>query len=207
MIARPEVLYPEVTARNDSTRGATIRPDGKLFFASGPDLYRADLVRPDAALTAFRGMGEDAITSFLATGDELFAGTRSGRVLRWSQSDPGTPRELHVRKADAIYMLKVAELFGDPHLLLGAKEHGITAVSLVDGRTFDFRAQDQIRWVDGASDYVFGVSRDGYAIHVFEAGRTDREAFLLRTADKLQDIWVEKERMAVAPGAPGSAVA
>jgi hypothetical protein len=194
LLARPERLFEHATARNESTRGAIVSADGKLLFASGADIFRADLVRPDAELVAFRGR-EDAITTFVASDDELFAGTRSGRVVRWSLSDPSTPRELNVRKAEPIYMIKVAELNGDAHLLIGAKEHGLTAVSLEDGRAFDFRAQDQIRWVDGASDYVFGVARSGYAIHVFEASRLDQEAYTIRVVEKLQDIWVQKERL------------
>lgn len=194
LLARPEQLFEQVTARNESTRGAIVSADGKLFFASGADIFRADLVRPDADLAAFRGSA-DPITTFVASADELFAGTRGGRVVRWSQSDPATPRELNVRKAEPIYMIKIAELHGDPHLLIGAKEHGLTAVSLEDGRAVDFRAPEQIRWVDGASDYVFGVARGGYAIHVFEASRLDEAAYTIRVPDKLQDIWVQKERI------------
>jgi hypothetical protein len=193
LFGRPEQLFEGVTGRNESTRGVSVSPDGKLYFASGPDVWRADLVRPAAEVVRFRG-GEDAITSFALSRDEVFAGTRGGRILRWSLSDPASPRELPVRKAEAIYMVKVAELGGDPHLLVGAKEHGVTAVSIEDGRTFDFRAKDQIRWVDGASDFVFGVSRCGYTIHVFDAARTVEEAFTIRVAERLQDIWVEKER-------------
>jgi hypothetical protein len=192
-LGAPEQLYSVITGRHDSTRGALVTADGKLFFASGPDVFRADLVKPDADVLAFRG-GEDSITAFAATRDEVLAGTKGGRVLRWSLSDPGSPRELSVRKAEPIYMLKVAELAGEDHVLIGAKDHGVTAISLGDGRSFDFRARDQIRWVDGASDFVFGVSRGGYSIHVWEAGRLDGEAFEVRTPDRLQDLFVHKER-------------
>lgn len=195
MLARPEPLFESVTRGNESTRGAVTTADGKLYFASGDSVWRADLLRPTNEVARFRG-ADEAITTFVLSRDELFAGTRAGRIVRWSLSDPGSPRELNVRKAEPIYMLKVAELHGDPHLLIGAKEHGLTAVSLEDGRAFDYRAHDQIRWVDGASDYVFGVSRGGYAIHVFEAARLEGEAFTIRVPDKIQDIAVQKEPIA-----------
>src|SRR5205085_7972585 len=107
----------------------------------GADVFRTDLLRPDVDLVAYRGR-DDPITTFIASRDELFAGTRGGRILRWSLSDPASPRELNVRKAEPIYMLKVAELNGEDHLLLGAKDHGLTAVSLADGRATDFRASE-----------------------------------------------------------------
>jgi len=188
-----EPLFEAVTSRNDSTRGAHVSNDGKLYFASGSEVFRADLVRPDQELAAFRGAG-DSITTLVTTATEVIAGTRGGRILRWSATDPTAPRELHIRKAEAIYMLKIAELDGREHLLVGAKDHGLTAVSLETGRALDFRSKEQIRWVDGASDLVFGVSRSGYVIHVWEAGRPEAEAFELRVADRLQDIFVQKER-------------
>jgi hypothetical protein len=150
-----EPLFPEVTGRNDATRGVYVTPMGKLYFSSGPDVYRHDLLHRERALVRFRGTG-GSVTGFLTTKHEVFAGTRGGRVLRWSMDDPGSPRELNVRKASPIYMLRVAELEGTQHLMVGAKEHGVTAVALEDGRAIDFRAPDQIRWVDGASDLVFG---------------------------------------------------
>ncbi len=197
-IGRGEPLFAHVTGGHDSTRGVTILPDGKLFFASGPDLFRSDLVRPEDQPTTFRGLDE-SITAFVVTREEVFGGTKAGRILRWSMSDPGSPREQTVRKSEPIFMLRIAEIGGAPHLVVGAKEHGLTAVSLEDGRAVDYRGKDQIRWVDGASDYVYGVSRGGYAIHVWEAGRLDAEAFVLRVSDRLQDLWVRKEALRAVP--------
>ncbi|MHC4390803.1 MAG: hypothetical protein ACYS22_05725, partial [Planctomycetota bacterium] len=89
-IVRPESMFAHITDSNESTRGVTVSPDGKLYFASGDAIYRADLVQADPSLVGFRGAG-DAITAFVTSDDELFAGTRAGRVLRWSFSDPGSP--------------------------------------------------------------------------------------------------------------------
>ncbi len=197
LMKTPEHLHEAATARHESTRGAHVTADGKLWFASGPDVFRTDLVRPQDDLVIFRGRDEP-ITSFVVSSDETFAGTRGGRILRWSHGDPRSPRELNVRKAEPIYMLKVAELGGEDHVLVGAKEHGVTAVSLADGRTQEFRASDQIRWVDGGSDFVYGVSRSGYTIHVWEADRPDAEAFELRVPDRLQDVHTHKEPLRVA---------
>jgi hypothetical protein len=197
-----EPLFQAVTGRHDSTRGALATADGKLYFASGPHVYRADLLRPTADLVAFQG-GEDSLTTFVVTATEVIGGTRGGRILRWSMSDPGAPRELHVRKAEPIYMLKVAEVEGEDHLLVGAKDHGVTAVSLASGRAVDYRAKDQIRWVEGASDFLFGVSRSGYAIHVWDPARLEAEQFELRVPDRLQDVHAQKERAAAS--APVSA--
>jgi hypothetical protein len=196
-IQRPQALFPEVTSRYDSTRGVTVSDRGRLFFAAGPNIYAHDLVRPDRPLVVFRGTDE-SITAFVKTRDEVFAGTRRGRVLRWSVEDPGSPRALHVRKANPIFMLRTAELYGDAHLLIGAKEHGLTAVSLEDGRSLDYRSPDQIRWVDGASDHLYGVTRGGYAIHVWEAGRIEEPAFTLQAPERIQDLFVDKHALATA---------
>ncbi len=193
-VARGARLFDDVTARNESTRGATITADGKLWFASGSDVYRHDLLRPSSELVLYRGT-EDSITALVVSRNEVFAGTKGGRILRWSHSDPGSPREFNVRKTEPIFMLRVAEVRGEPHLLVGAKEHGLTAVNLTDGRAADYRARDQIRWVDGASDFVYGVSRGGYAIHIWQAEKLDAEVLTLRVADRVQDVWVLKERM------------
>jgi hypothetical protein len=193
-IARPEQILPDVTGRNEATRGAVVGPDGRLWFSSGAEVYSADMIRGGTDVVEYRGASAE-VTSFVVTASALFAGTRSGRILRWALSDPTAPREVGLRKNEPIYMLKLAEIHGEPHLLVGAKEHGLSALSLEDGRTFDYRAEEQIRWVEGATDFVFGVSRAGYSIHVFEAGRLDREAFAIRLADRVQDISIDKERL------------
>ncbi|GIW70687.1 MAG: hypothetical protein KatS3mg102_0229 [Planctomycetota bacterium] len=190
----PEQLFEEVTRGQEVTRGVTIDGQGRMYFSSGPDVYRAELLHPERALVRYRG-GHGAVTAFATTRHEIFAGTSEGRVLRWSVDDPGSPREVGVRKANPIYMLRVAEIGGMPHLLIGAKEHGITAVSLEEGGSFDYRGPDQIRWVDGASDLVFGVTRGGFALHVWEAERREEVAFTIRTAERVQDLWVIREPM------------
>ncbi|MFC1706421.1 hypothetical protein ACFL59_06290, partial [Planctomycetota bacterium] len=191
-IVRPEPLFQQETARHDSTRGVIVTTDGKLYFASGPDVFGCDLLRPKSPLVRFSGT-EASITTFVVTAREVFAGVRNGRVLRWALADPGSPRELNIRKANPIYMLRIAELNGEPHLLVGAKEHGVTSVSVEDGRSSDYRAPDQIRWVDGATDFVYGVTRGGYAMHVWDANRLDQAEFTVHTADRIQDLYVMKE--------------
>lgn len=191
-LATAQPLFGEVTSRHDSTRGVIVGPSGSLVFASGPNLYAHNLLRPSEPLVAFRGTG-DSVTAFVVTQEELFAGTRGGRVLRWSASDPGSPRELGIRKANPIYMLRLAEVHGTLHLLVGAKEHGVTAVSIEDGRAIDYRAPDQVRWVDGATDYIFGVTRSGYALHTWEANRLEQVHFTIHLADRVQDLHVAKE--------------
>ncbi|RME76285.1 MAG: hypothetical protein D6776_01530 [Planctomycetota bacterium] len=193
-LERPEPLFEAVTARNEATRGVQVSADGRLYFSSGPDIYRCDLVRPSHELVRFHGR-EGSITGFVLSEHEVFAGTGEGRVLRWSIDDPGSPRELNVRKGGPIYMLRLAEIDGAPHLLVGAKEHGITAVSLEQGRAFDYRAPEAIRWVDGATDFVYGVSRDGRAVHVWDADRLGEPRFVLRVPERIQDVWVQKEPM------------
>ena len=197
-LLEPERLYADVTGRHESTRGATISAAGHLYFASGPNVYQADLAHPDARVTTFRGVSDSSVTAFVLSKNELYAGTRAGRVLRWSLSDPGSPRELSVRKANPIYMLRMAELDGQPHLLVGAKEHGVTAVSVEDGRALDFRASDQIRWVDGATDMIYGVTRSGYAVHVWDTNRLQQVLFTIHLVDRVQDIFVAKEPVGVA---------
>ncbi len=193
-LREPEPLFREVTARNDATRGVQVSADGKLYFSSGPDVYRHDLLHRERDLVCYRG-GAGSITGFVANRHEVFAGTRGGRVLRWSVEDPLSVRELNVRKGGPIYMLRTAEIGGAQHLLIGAKEHGITAVSLEDGRAFDYRAPEAIRWVDGATDLVFGISRDGYSVHLWEAERLEAPRERWRVDACIQDLWLDKAPM------------
>ena len=56
----------------------------------------------------------------------------------------------------------------------------------------EYQAPEEIRWVDGAADYVYGVSRSGYKVFCWDAQRQSEPKLTLRASDKVQDIFVVK---------------
>ena len=64
--------------------------------------------------------------------------------------------------------------------------------------TYYGSAREEVRWVDAASDYVYGVSRAGYKVFVWHPRKQAEPSLTIRVADKIQDIWVVRERAAKA---------
>jgi hypothetical protein len=92
-------------------------------------------------------------------------------------------------------MLRLFEAGGQQHLVIGSKDFSVTVASVDDDQFKEYRAREEIRWVDAAADRVYGVSRAGYKVFIWEPLRTTEPSLTIRVSDKIQDIWVVRERM------------
>ncbi len=196
-VVRSQTRWDDVTGKHSATRGACLGSDGKLYFSSGPNIYAADLVRGKTELTCYSGSTE-SITAFCVGRSGLYAGNKYGTILRWNLDDPRSPNELPVRKANPIYMLRLFEAGGENHLVVGSKDFSVTVATVGKDKFKEYRAREEVRWVDAASDYIFGVSRAGYKIFVWHPKRPAEPTLTIRVADKIQDVWVCRERRAEA---------
>lgn len=183
-ISRGEPLLKEATSRNTSTRAAQVE-GGSLFFSTGSEVFGIDLVTWKS--TSFRGFG-DPITAVAVAPPYLFAGTKLGVILRWSIDEPDNPQALNLREANPIYMMKTARVSGVPSLIIGAKDFRVNVKGVDDEMVTTYLSGVPIRWVDGSSDAVFGVDREGYRIYVWDAGTPQRPRASVRLDDKIQDI-------------------
>ncbi|MCZ6691515.1 MAG: hypothetical protein O7H41_18145 [Planctomycetota bacterium] len=190
-ISRGEPILKEATSRNSSTRSAQVA-DGKLFFSTGSEVFGVDLVKWKS--TSFRGFG-DPITAVAVAPPYLFAGTKLGVILRWKIEEPDNPQALNLREANPIYMMKVAPVSNTVSLIIGAKDFRVNVKGIDDDLITAFLSGVAIRWVDGASDAVYGVDREGYRIYVWEAGVPQKPKASIRLDEKVQDIHLTREEV------------
>ena len=190
-ISRGEPILKEATARNDSTRAAQLA-DGSLFFSTGSEVFGLDLVKWKT--TAYRGFG-DAVTAVAVHPPYLFAGTKLGVILSWKIDEPDNPQALNLREANPIYMMKIARVGGSPSLIIGAKDFRVNVKGIEDEMVTAYLSGVAIRWVDGSSDSIFGVDREGYRIYIWDAGTPQRARASLRLDDKIQDITLIREEV------------
>lgn len=192
-ISPPSYLLEDVIRDRDSVRGITLHNDS-IYFSIGHQVCASPA--PFEKATLYSG-SETSITSFVLWGDYILAGNKNGRILKWRLDDPTSPSELNLRKSTPIYMLKVAEFGENPHLLVGAKDYGVHTVSLETELSTDFQSRDPIRWVEGASDFIYGVDRSGYKVHVWKVDKPSEPMMTWRLPDKVQDITIVTEQARV----------
>jgi hypothetical protein len=186
-------LCRDATVGQSSTRGATMGPDGRLYFSTGNDVYALDVATGAEKPVRFRG-SEDSITSFCVAEKELLAGNKNGRIYRWDLDDPGSPREFPVKRSNPIYMIRPARLAGQTFYVIGSKDFTVTAAAPDKDVYRDYHAREEVRWVDAAADFVCGVSRAGYKIFCWEVRKQSEPVLTIRVSDKVQDIFVVRER-------------
>lgn len=190
--SRGEPMFAPLTHGSETTRGAQTTLDGRLYFATENHIYEADLKTGSAEPRDFRGC-PDSITA-LAIGDgTVLAGTKGGEIYIWKGSDPAAPVRLKLRSSNPIYMLRLYPVDGGEFLLVGAKAFSVTASRLGSDIYNDYRAPEEIRWVDGAADMIYGVSRSGYTVHAWEVGKYDEPVLKIRVADRIQDVCMMRE--------------
>ena len=178
------------TSGQSSTRGALIQ-DGVLYFSAGNDVLAVDLATGSDKPTRFRG-SDDSITSFIVMPGELVAGNRSGRLFRWALDDPGSPEAFPVVKKNPIYMLRHAVIAGQGFYIVGSKDFTVTAAEPRKDLYREYQAREEVRWVDGAADFIVGVSRSGYKVFCWDAHRQTEPKLVIRVSDKVQDLFLVK---------------
>jgi hypothetical protein len=186
-------LCKDATAGQSSTRGAMVGPDGRLYFSAGNDVFALDIATGADKPVRFKG-SEDSITSFCLARKELIAGNKNGRIYRWDLDDPGSPDEFPVKKANPIYMIRPARIAGQHFYVIGSKDYTVTAAAPDKDLFREYHAREEIRWVDGAADFVTGISRAGYKVFCWDVRKQSEPTLTIRVSDKVQDIFIVKER-------------
>lgn len=183
------IVHEDLTDGKSSTRGALVGPDGRLYFSSGQAIHAVD-TRDDSSVT-FKGC-EESITAFHVRDRSLLAGTKGGRILEWALDDPGSPREFPVKKKNAIYMLKTAVIGGVEYVVVGSKDYTVTLAAPEKELYREYRAKEEVRWVDGSGDFIAGISRSGYKLFVWEVQKPSEPKLTIRVSDKVQDLYLVK---------------
>lgn len=178
------------TKNQTSTRGALI-VDGRLYFSAGADVFCVDLATGTDKPVRYKG-SDDSITAFHVQGDEVVAGNRAGKIYRWHVDDPTSPQAFNVLKKNPIYMLRHARIAGQGFYIIGSKDFTVTAAEPRRDVYREYQAREEVRWVDGAADYIVGVSRSGYKVFAWDAHRQTEPQLTIRVADKVQDLFVSK---------------
>jgi hypothetical protein len=188
-----ETVRADLTAGRATCRGVRIGPLDRLFLSAGSEIHALLPERIEATPTTYRGAPE-AVTTFALTTLSLFAGTAGGEILRWELNDPDAPpRRAMAKRPDPIFMLKICALAGIPTLVMGSKTYSLVTRALEMDTEVSYPAEVRIRWVDGASDYLYGVDRDGRRLMVWEAGKPRSKPMEIRTQERIQDLFVWRE--------------
>lgn len=187
---KPRALCGDVVRGQSATRGALVH-DGRLFFSAGNDVFAIDLATGSETPVRYKG-SDDSVTAFIVQGRELVAGNRAGRMYRWDLDDPGSAEAFTVLKKNPIYMLRHAQIAGNGFYIIGSKDFTVTAAEPRRDVYREYQAREEVRWVDGAADFVVGVTRSGYKVLAWDAHRQTEPALTIRVSDKVQDLFVQK---------------
>jgi hypothetical protein len=192
-------LRPDLTRDARTVRGILAGPEDTFFFAAGKTVYSLFGSELSGTPTAYEG-ADAPVTALWVTRAAVFAGTKSGDLLRWKIGEPFQPTREIAKGVDPIYMIKPALIDRRPCLLVGWKGYGVLAKVLETHSQVQYLSDARIRWVDGESDFVFGVDRESRRILVWKADvKTNRSGEFV-TDDRVQDIWVWPRDPAPEPG-------
>lgn len=183
-------LCADTVGSANSVRGALVH-DGTLYFSAGADIFALDIMTGSETPTRYKG-SDDSITSFVVSDGELLGGNRSGKIYRWHLDDPNSPEAFGVIKQNPIFMLRHARIAGQSFTIIGSKDFTVTAAAPRKDVYREYQAREEVRWVDGAGDFVFGVSRSGYKVFCWDALRQSEPKLTIRVSDKVQDLTVIK---------------
>lgn len=183
-------VYEGATSDQSSSRGVTVGLDGRVYFSSGSQIHAFDLLT-NSRNSVFKG-SRDSITAFHITKSKLVAGNKSGQILEWDLNDPNSPRESPVKKKNPIYMLRSCSIAGQEYLIIGSKDYTVTLAAPEKELYREYHAREEVRWVDGAGDFIVGVSRSGYKIFVWDVQKQGEPKLTIRVSDKVQDLFVIK---------------
>ena len=189
--AECRTLCEAVTSGASATRGAVV-VDGVLYFSAGNAVYGLDLATGTDRPVQYRG-SDDSVTSFLVFDGELVAGNRSGKMYRWHLDDPGSAESFGVVKKNPIYMLRHTPIAGQGFFVIGSKEFTVTAAEPKKDLFREYQAREEVRWVDGASDFIFGVSRSGYKVFCWDTFQQGEPKLTIRVSDKVQDLFTVRQ--------------
>lgn len=150
-------------------RGVTTDGDS-LFFATANRVVR--FATPPQTLFECTS----TINALLFAPPFLIAGTNNGRLYFFKMKDSSLT---WYDTGTKIYSLGIAELQRGDAVLVGARTEGVRAITLLVRDVVEFASPEKVRWVAGASDYVFGV---GYNLKTLYVWQNDRKLTPVRLA-------------------------
>ncbi|MHC4777872.1 MAG: hypothetical protein ACYTFG_04755, partial [Planctomycetota bacterium] len=186
-------IRADLTGGAQTCRGVKNGPLDRLLFAAGPKIVSLVPESVEGTPTVFQGCG-DAVTTFAVTAMSIFAGTAGGEVVRWELASPDAPpRRAAAKRPDPIFMLKLFSVAGIPHLVVGSKSYSLLTTALEMDTEVSYPSEVRIRWVDGASDHLYGIDRDGRRLLVWETGNPRSKPMEVRSQERIQDLCVWPE--------------
>ncbi len=157
------VFREEATLGNATTRAAQVGPDGKLYFATGPHAYAAEL--DGQGKIHLYDSGDVSPLSCLAVGRRhLFAGSESGALYAWpiGSTQPGLPL---LRRRDAVTSLHLARLRGLLHVVYGTRDLGAHARMAGQNLETTFETGDvMVGLAAAASDWISATGQSGFRL-------------------------------------------
>lgn len=190
------ILHNELTSRHKTTRAATAA-FGRLFFASGANVYAIPLPMSDDAPPAmFETRQESPVTAVTATPARLYAGTASGAIVAWAMDKPAEPAVV-VRRKDPISSVRLARLSRIPHLLYTA--HDLAVRARVVGQSLETEYESggtPVAFMDAASDVIAALDSAAGRLLVWRATAPGKPEAVIDcqpfSAKPVLDVWIAK---------------
>ena len=191
-----EILWPEITKANRTTRAVQVDARGRILFASGHHVYAASPKGDDVA--KYVSSVESSVTCIAAAPGTVFAGTENGSILCWKIDAPDQPVVL-VRKRDAIINLRLAKICGIPHLIYSARDLSVRARVIGQSLETSYESGGRpIGVLDAASDLICASDADGRRVLLWKAtspSQPSHEIDMWKQAEKpVLDLWMKKVR-------------
>ncbi|MBI5369105.1 MAG: hypothetical protein HZA54_18865 [Planctomycetes bacterium] len=166
------LICPEATAGNQTTRGVTVTPEGRLYFASGPSVFSVDLTREPLQPVQHMPQAQGAVTA-LALGKALvFASCgdgQEGSVVAWKLGEPADGRAV-LRRNDPVLAVRLAKIGGVPHVVYATRDHSLYARMIGQYLETPYDAGEYlVSMVEAASDILCAVDQTGMHILFWHA--------------------------------------
>ncbi|MCI0340135.1 MAG: hypothetical protein L0216_03105 [Planctomycetales bacterium] len=189
--ARGERVLAPVTDGARTVRGAQVVGETLYLAVADRVLAYVAAVFPGGTVTAYPAGAP--VTALVATRRHVFAGTADGRILRFPVGEPDRGEPELARRESPVTMLRPAFVNGEPSLLVAWAGYGVVAKALDSDVETPFHAESPIRWTDGGSDVIAGVTCEGRALHLWEPSRPKARWKRLASPHRIADLWMWRE--------------
>ncbi len=189
--ARGERVLASATDGARTVRGAQVVGETLYLAVADRVLAFVAAVFPGGTVTAYPAGAP--VTALVATRRHVFAGTADGRILRFPVGEPDRGEPEIARRETPVTMLRPAFVNGEPSLLVAWTGYGVVAKALDSDVETPFHSESPIRWTDGGSDVIAGVTCEGRALHLWEPSRPKARWKRLASPHRIADLWMWRE--------------
>ncbi|MBI3272753.1 MAG: hypothetical protein HYZ53_27450 [Planctomycetes bacterium] len=159
-----QLVCPEATAGNQTTRGVLVAPDGILYFASGSSVFSVDMKVEPFAPVQHSPQAQGSITGLALGRSLLFAACgdgQEGSVIAWKLGEAQDGKVV-LRRTDPILAVRLAKIGGVPHVLFATKDHSLYARVIGQNLETTYDAGEYlVSMIEGSSDLLCGVDQTG----------------------------------------------